>query len=143
MGKPLRAHRVSWEIHKGPIPFGMHVLHRCDNPSCVNPEHLFLGSNYDNVQDMVRKGRNTKGDRHRKTMKIVAARGDENGSCTHPEKVPKGESHFNALMTEIKVIKMREMRRSGHRNKDLAKLFRISPQETSLICNRRRWKHVI
>lgn len=56
-GKMRGAHRVSWELHFGPIPTGAQVLHHCDNPRCVNPHHLFLGTNYDNVQDKMRKGR--------------------------------------------------------------------------------------
>lgn len=51
------AHRVSWEIYRGPIPEGSQVLHRCDIRSCVNPEHLFLGSQQDNIDDMVNKER--------------------------------------------------------------------------------------
>ena len=51
------AHRVSWEIHNGPIPAGLFVLHRCDNPPCVRPDHLFLGTDQDNSDDKLRKGR--------------------------------------------------------------------------------------
>lgn len=59
------AHRVSYMIHKGEIPKDMHICHSCDNPACVNPDHLWAGTNYDNILDRVKKGRSLLGSKHR------------------------------------------------------------------------------
>ena len=56
------AHRISWEIHNGPIPDKKHILHKCDNPSCANPHHLFIGDQSSNMKDKVRKGRHPRGE---------------------------------------------------------------------------------
>lgn len=86
-GKTKLAHRVSYERSVGSIPEGLCVLHRCDNPPCINPGHLFLGTRYDNTQDMISKGRMRKA---------------------------HGESHTSAKLTLEQVLKIREDKRSGN-----------------------------
>ena len=56
-GRSVLAHRVAWELTNGPIPEGLDCLHTCDTPSCVRPDHLFLGTHADNMQDAARKGK--------------------------------------------------------------------------------------
>jgi hypothetical protein len=96
-----RAHRVAWSAVHGPIPTGLHVLHRCDNPSCINVEHLFLGTNQDNVAD--RDSKNRQARQH----------GSSNGrSFLTDEKVRRiktllkqGKSSLNAIAKEYNVCK--------------------------------------
>lgn len=59
--KKFYAHRIAYELYNGPIPAGLNILHKCDNPICVNPDHLRVGTQLENVQDMIAKNRNVKG----------------------------------------------------------------------------------
>ncbi len=74
--KTIQAHRASWEIYRGEIPKGMCVLHKCDTPMCVNPDHLFLGDHQDNMDDMRRKGRGPVAEKHGR-KKLTQAQVDE------------------------------------------------------------------
>jgi len=111
------AHRFSWEMHNGPIPNGMMVCHRCDNSRCVRPDHLFLGSAQDNVNDMIGKGRQPSYD-------------DRRGP----------RSHF-AKLAQRQVETIRMMYGSGRfRQADLASIFGVSRNCIQEITSGKSWR---
>ena len=118
-GKPRLAHRVSWEIHNGKIPHnnshhGMCVCHKCDNPKCVNPDHLFLGTQADNVADMISKGRQV--DVH-------------------------GESAGRSKLTDEKVRKIRSMY-PLKTIAELARFFGRGETTIAKVVRRQTWRHI-
>ena len=117
-GKGCRdlVHRLSWKIHHGPIPASMSVLHRCDNRRCVNPDHLFLGTQRDNLRDMREKGRQV-----------------------------RGEQQGSAKLTEQQVRQIRRRyQRYSHRNGGgvLAREYGVGIKQIIAIAKGRVWCHV-
>lgn len=112
--KHSRAHIFSWNLHYGPIPDGELVCHHCDNPSCVNPSHLFLGSPATNTRDAIRKGR-----------------------------MRYGENHGRAKLTDDNVIEIAERLNYGETQTDLAKEFGVVVGTIGHIHHRRTWKSVL
>jgi hypothetical protein len=124
-----RAHRYSWQIHRGRIPDGLCVLHNCpggDNPACVNPAHLFLGTKGQNNEDMMRKGR------YNRTRKPVA-----DGS-----NYERGEHHHAATLSADIVREIRAARKSGESFGSLSKRYGLSIGHVFRIATRKAWVHV-
>lgn len=102
-----RAHRYSWMLAHGEMPeSSLDVCHKCDTPACVRPDHLFLGTRRDNMQDARAKGR-----------------------------VNHGETHPTAKLTFDQVVEIRRLRAEGHRQQQLADMFGVSAPLVSLICS--------
>lgn len=110
-GRTVGAHRVAWTLTYGPIPKGLWVLHRCDNPGCVNPYHLFLGTHEDNQADAARKGR-----------------------------MAYGERNASSKLTEEEVRRIRELYATGKWTwQKLADKFGISDVQVGHIIHREQW----
>jgi hypothetical protein len=124
-GRMIRAHRFSYFLHNN-TPSDSCVLHRCDNANCVNPEHLFLGSQADNMADMKAKGR---------------ARGG-----TSSEQAPKGEQNYMAILNQQQVIEIRRRYRRwsyhGSNARQLGQEFGVSRTAIVDVVSRRNWRHV-
>lgn len=112
-GRWASSHRVAYELYRGAIPPGMHVLHRCDMPCCVNPEHLFLGSNADNVRDRVAKNR----------------------TC-------RGEETLQTPLVSDNIREMFVMFRGGASRASIARKFGVGWPTVDKIIKRQRWTHV-
>jgi hypothetical protein len=115
-GKSTGSHRYSWRIHFGNIPNGLCVLHRCDNPPCVNPDHLFLGTRTDNMTDRDHKGRQSKGE-HRPLAKLT----DE-------------------LVREIRRRYRKRCRRNGIHA--ISRELGVAPLTIWKVVNNITWKHI-
>ena len=115
--KRRMSHRFCWELHFGTIPQGLCVLHKCDNPSCVNPNHLFLGTQLDNIADMNNKGRH----------------GDT-----------RGEKSGMSKLTKEDVDCIRFVYSNGDATqRSLARDFGVSHHAVYLIVNNKRWKEAM
>jgi hypothetical protein len=114
--KNFLAHRIAWCLVHGPIPLGLCVLHRCDNPACVNVEHLFLGTQQDNLADMRAKGRARQG------------HADRRGALSPMAKLT--EEQARTIKTEAGT------------HAEIAKRYGIAQQTVSDIKSGRRWRHL-
>lgn len=111
---PFLASRVSWEIHNGQIPDGLCVLHHCDNPPCVRPDHLFLGTVADNSQDALNKGR-----------------------------VLRGERIFGSKLHVEDVKQIKQLLREGHHYQwEIADMFGVTRKAVGEIKLGNNWKHI-
>lgn len=151
-----KAHRVSWKISYGQEPKDR-ILHRCDNPKCVNPKHLFEGSLLDNALDRKAKGRGAVGDKNgSRTHPEKLTRGIHHWSrhspeklcrgprhwCCNPARKPKGEDMAWAKLTENDVLDIRSIASYGASKRDLSSAYGVTFENVSMIVRRKTWTHL-
>lgn len=125
----VRAHRFSFEFFKSPIPAGLFVCHSCDNPKCVNPGHLWLGSAADNMADAVVKGRISCADR---------PGGNPQALSEHQI----GEANPRAVLGEADVLAIRDSLKQGATSRNLAVKFGVHYRTIRAVAIRRSWAHI-
>ena len=123
-----RAPRVCWFVVHGVWPGDLHVLHTCDNPPCVQPAHLWLGTMDDNQKDSMRKGRRPTGDAH--------------GMRLHPDAVTRGVDIPWSLLTEADVQFIRAMRREGWTQQRIAQALGRGKTTIEAVLSGRTWRHI-
>lgn len=143
----LQTHRASYAAHNGSVPENMCVLHSCDNPPCWNPEHLFTGTNMDNSQDAIAKGRISRGEQHGLLTKSKIPTGDNSAWMKHPwrnnpELIPRGNQNKASVTNEQTVREIRIRRLNGEMIADLIEKYGISQTQMYRIINGEMWKHV-
>lgn len=124
------AHRAAWEVAFGEIPPGLEVCHKCDNPACMRPDHLFLGSHKENMSDMARKKRSNIGRRF--------PRGDLHWARKNPARV-RGEKNSRAKLTEDDV---RYIKQSNESHASLGRKFGVTISAIFSIRRGKSWRHV-
>ena len=126
------AHRVSWELANGPIPDGLCVLHRCDNPPCVRPDHLWIGTKKDNIRDAMSKGRN---------VPPPVMRGID-----HPARyrgvTTIGSRNSQSKLTEAVIPEIRTRVASGESRRSIARSLGVHHSVISGIVRGTKWRHV-
>jgi hypothetical protein len=138
-GKVQKTHRLSYAEFIGQIPDGLCVCHHCDNPPCFNPDHLFLGTHNDNMQDMKRKGRSATGEKSSSVL-YPKARGEDHWAFNKPELVLKGESVWCHKLTEKDVLYIRAHPELP--SKGLARTFSVDDKTIRSARNRETWRHI-
>jgi len=151
--RSILTHRVAWTLAFGPVPPGLSVLHHCDNTLCVNPDHLFIGTQGDNMRDAAAKGRNVsqksperlaRGDAHglRKHPEL-AARGANHGAHIHPEKLARGERQGSAKLTaEVIRIARADLAEGRASLTQLSDRYGVARSTMREAITRKTWAHV-